>query len=361
MEIRAALAPRFVGFNTGRWDYINSVSDAMAWDVDFVNPEHRRDHDDLRLHAELRGPRAPRRQHARSRSDALRSGRAAWSRTFPVGSAEGVAAGMKRAVAGAEREQREGASGKWVAHWKMVHIVRPVWERSGARQPARSHVSARSPTREADADGLTALEPAPRTIRGARDLLSVGAAVRQRVRPGPAGGRAQAGRLLRQRRRALSDGRHGDRRNPPEHPLGVAAQGRVVTADDSGTPRRRSVHAGALRAAARRGIREAAPRRQPRRARRLEGHDAADRARDRRDLRARAAPSCRGTSTCSTSTSTTTISPKPGAASAPGGCVPPRRHARDGESRLRARMRQGLQLTIENLNCKLRSFRQRAA
>jgi malate synthase len=32
MEIRAALAPRFVGFNTGRWDYINSVSDAMAWD-----------------------------------------------------------------------------------------------------------------------------------------------------------------------------------------------------------------------------------------------------------------------------------------------------------------------------------------
>src|SRR5438552_2429376 len=27
MEIRAALALRFVGFNTGRWDYINSVSD----------------------------------------------------------------------------------------------------------------------------------------------------------------------------------------------------------------------------------------------------------------------------------------------------------------------------------------------
>ena len=40
---------------------------------------------------------------------------------IPVGSAAGVAAGMKRAVAGGEREQREGASGKWVAHWKMVH------------------------------------------------------------------------------------------------------------------------------------------------------------------------------------------------------------------------------------------------
>src|SRR5690606_30921039 len=30
MEIRAALGERFVGFNTGRWDYINSVSDALA-------------------------------------------------------------------------------------------------------------------------------------------------------------------------------------------------------------------------------------------------------------------------------------------------------------------------------------------
>ena len=51
----------------------------------------------------------------------------------------GVTAGMKRAVAGAEREQREGASGKWVAHWKMVHIVRPVWEKAGdANQLGRS-------------------------------------------------------------------------------------------------------------------------------------------------------------------------------------------------------------------------------
>ena len=38
MEIRAALGRHFVGFNTGRWDYINSVSDAMAWDAQFVNP-----------------------------------------------------------------------------------------------------------------------------------------------------------------------------------------------------------------------------------------------------------------------------------------------------------------------------------
>ena len=92
---------------------------------------------------------------------------------IPVGSAAGVASGMERAVAGAEREQREGASGKWVAHWKMVHIVRPVWEKAGAGQSARPRVSAARPTRAADADGLTLLEPAPRTVRGARDLLSV--------------------------------------------------------------------------------------------------------------------------------------------------------------------------------------------
>ncbi len=50
---------------------------------------------------------------------------------IPVGSATGVTAGMARAVAGAERERAAGASGKWVAHWKMVHIVRPVWEKAG--------------------------------------------------------------------------------------------------------------------------------------------------------------------------------------------------------------------------------------
>src|SRR6516165_6468162 len=38
MEIRAALGKHFVGYNTGRWDYINSVADAFAWQRDFVNP-----------------------------------------------------------------------------------------------------------------------------------------------------------------------------------------------------------------------------------------------------------------------------------------------------------------------------------
>src|SRR5690242_5703912 len=66
---------------------------------------------------------------------------------IPVGSESGVASSMKRAVAGAEREQREGASGKWVAHRKMVHIVRPVWEKVGQDNQARPPIPQRSPTR----------------------------------------------------------------------------------------------------------------------------------------------------------------------------------------------------------------------
>jgi malate synthase len=91
---------------------------------------------------------------------------------IPVGSAAGVAAGMRRAKAGGEREQLAGASGKWVAHWKMVHIVRPVWEEIGADNHLGREFPPLSYTQE-DANGLVLLEPAPRTVRGARDLLSV--------------------------------------------------------------------------------------------------------------------------------------------------------------------------------------------
>jgi malate synthase len=79
---------------------------------------------------------------------------------------------MKKARAGAVREQQEGASGKWIAHWKMAHIIRPVWEevgednQSGRKFPPLAYT-------EDDAADLTLLEPAPRTVRGARNLLSV--------------------------------------------------------------------------------------------------------------------------------------------------------------------------------------------
>jgi len=171
MEIRAALGSRFVGFNTGRWDYINSVADAMAWDDTFVNPNidavtmtygYMRTYED-------RVRRAVNTPDARGRFALWQGG---MEPNIPVGSEQGVAASMKRAVAGAEREQREGASGKWVAHWKMVHIVRPVWEKAGETNQLGRRFPPLTYT-PADADALVLLEPAPRTVRGARDLLSV--------------------------------------------------------------------------------------------------------------------------------------------------------------------------------------------
>lgn len=171
MEIRAALGRHFVGFNTGRWDYINSVADAMAWDDAFVQPNiesitmtygYMRNYED-RVRRCVNTP-------DRNGNCALWQG--GMEPNIPVGSAAGVAESMNKAVAGAEREQREGASGKWVAHWKMVYIVRPVWAKIGDdNQLGRSF----PPLTYADDDarGLTLLETAPRTIRGARNLLSV--------------------------------------------------------------------------------------------------------------------------------------------------------------------------------------------
>src|ERR687898_3226411 len=171
MEIRAALGLHFIGFNTGRWDYINSVADALAWDPAFINPNidaitmtygYMRNYED-RVRRAMNTPD----QNGRY---ALWQG--GMEPNIPVGSQTGVSRAMERAMAGAEREQREGASGKWVAHWKMVHIVRPVWERVGlANQAGRAFPPLEYD--EAAAAALTLLEPAARTVRGARDLLSV--------------------------------------------------------------------------------------------------------------------------------------------------------------------------------------------
>ena len=171
MEIRAALAPHFVGFNTGRWDYINSVADAMAWDESFINPNIDvigMTYGYMRVYED----RVRRAVNTPDRNGRFALWQGGMEPNIPVGSAEGVEAGMKKAVAGAEREQREGASGKWVSHWKMVHIIRPVWEKVGETNQMGRHFP-RLTYSTTDSADLTLLEPAPRTTRGARDLLSV--------------------------------------------------------------------------------------------------------------------------------------------------------------------------------------------
>ncbi|MGE5232688.1 MAG: malate synthase [Acidobacteriota bacterium] len=171
MEIRAALGTHFVGYNTGRWDYINSVADALSWDAGFANPNI----DSIGMtygYMRIYEDRVRRAVNTPDRHGRCALWQGGMEANIPVGSAAGVEAGMKRAVAGGEREQREGASGKWVAHWKMVHVMRPVWEKAGAdNQLGRSFPPLTYGAE--DAERLFLLEPAPRTVRGARDLLSV--------------------------------------------------------------------------------------------------------------------------------------------------------------------------------------------
>jgi len=171
MEIRAVLGKHFVGFNTGRWDYINSVADSMSWDKAFVNPNieeivmtygYMRNYED-RVRRAVNTPDI-------NGNFALWQG--GMEPNIPVGSKEGVSNSMKKALTGAEREQREGASGKWVAHWKMVHIIRPVWEKAGETNQLGRRFPPLTYSQQ-DAEGLLLIEKADRTIRGARNLLSV--------------------------------------------------------------------------------------------------------------------------------------------------------------------------------------------
>ena len=171
MEIRAALGRRFVGFNTGRWDYINSVADALSWDQGFHNPNIdavTMKYGYMRVYED----RVRRAVNTADRNGNFSLWQGGMQPNIPVGSAKGIAVGMKRAVAGGENEQKAGASGKWVAHWKMVHIVRPIWEKVGAANQL-GRAFAPLTYGQQDADDLVLLEPAPRTVRGARDLLSI--------------------------------------------------------------------------------------------------------------------------------------------------------------------------------------------
>src|SRR4029079_8186150 len=114
MEIRAALGLHFVGFNTGRWDYINSVAHALASDSTFINPNI----DAITMTYGYMPNYEDRVRRAMNTPD--QNGRfALWQGgmepNIPVGSEQGVTTAMQKSVAGGQREQQAGASGKWVA------------------------------------------------------------------------------------------------------------------------------------------------------------------------------------------------------------------------------------------------------
>lgn len=171
MEIRAALSKHFVGFNTGRWDYINSVSDALGGDPNFVNPNIEA----ITMTYAYMAAYEDRVRRAVNTPDS-NGNFALWQGgmepNIPVGSKDGVAKSMEKALAGAEREQERGASGKWVAHWKMVHIIRPVWEAKAEDNQLGITLPPLDYTEEASKKLYERID-APRTIRGARNLLSV--------------------------------------------------------------------------------------------------------------------------------------------------------------------------------------------
>lgn len=171
IEIRAALGKHFVGFNTGRWDYINSMSDALVSVSDFINPNIESITMDYSYMAAYED-RVRRTVNTPDMNGNFALWQGGMEPNIPVGGEKGVEESMKKAVAGAEREQAAGASGKWVAHWKMVHIIRPVWETVGAKNQLGRTFDPLSYTPK-DEQALMHLADAPRTIRGARNLLSV--------------------------------------------------------------------------------------------------------------------------------------------------------------------------------------------
>ncbi len=116
MEIRAALGRHFVGYNTGRWDYINSVADAMTWDPAFINPNiesvvmtygYMRTYED----------RVRRAVNTPDREGRFALWQGGMEPNIPVGSPKGVADGMKRALASGSRRRAPVASGWHTGKW----------------------------------------------------------------------------------------------------------------------------------------------------------------------------------------------------------------------------------------------------
>ena len=158
--------------------------------------QHRRDHDDLRLHAPLRGSRAPRREHAgRARAHRPLAGRHGAEHSGRV------AGGRGRRDGSSDRRRRARTAGG-----RQRQMGRPLED--GPHRPAglgkaRQGEPARQAIPRADlyrrGCGGAARAGARAANRARRPRSDQrGAAVRQRLRSGTPGGGAEAGGFLRQ-------------------------------------------------------------------------------------------------------------------------------------------------------------------
>ena len=172
METRAVLAERFVGFNTGRWDYINDMVKKKSWDPNFIHPNI----EEVNLLYPYMAEYEDRVRKACNTPD--RNGKTAFwqdgmESSVPVGSKEGVKNALERVKAGAQREQKAGASGKWSSHWKMVKVIREIWKNIGKNNQLDKRYDQALTYTQADKEALYSVKNAPRTMKGVRNLISV--------------------------------------------------------------------------------------------------------------------------------------------------------------------------------------------
>ena len=279
-------ARHFVGFNTGRWDYINSVADAMR-----LGPRASSIPTSTRSAMTYGYMRVYEDRVRRAVNTPDREGRCAlWQGgmepNIPVGSQRGrrrrdeEGGGRRRARAAPGRERQVGGALEDGAHRAPGVGTR----RRG--QPARPEFPRLTYT-DADARGADAARAgAAHRARRARPAQRR-AAVRQRVRRGfqaaalkPADFFGDDDVLY-----LMEDMATGEIRASILWEW--LHKGAPLTEDDPETGVRagRPFDRRALRPPARRGVRQAAGGERPRRPRRLEAHDAARRARDRRGVR----------------------------------------------------------------------------
>ena len=284
----------------------------MAWDPAFVNPNidaitmtygYMRNYED-RVRRAVNTPdrerplRALAGRHGAQHPGGLGGGRRGRHEAGGGRRRARAARGRQRQVGGALEDGAHRAAGLGAGRRRTTS--------SAARSRRSTYTRGRRRRR------WSQLEPAPRTVRGARDLLSVA------LQYGNAFGQGFQAAALKPADffgnddvlYLMEDMATGEIR------LSILWEwlhkGARLTEDDAGDRRRARATPFTAALFARLLDEEYAKllrREQPRRPRRLEDDDAADRARDRRGLR-RARRSRRpGTSTCSTSTSTTTTSP----------------------------------------------------